>query len=96
MPRNRTVMHIRRPVTQNGPNTVRPPKYLNQTTLRPYTVRHRLAKPTTLTENSQEDKTRGRIRHPNIVAQMKLTTPHDSHNQETRFTKTKHDDKTNR
>ncbi|XP_050554950.1 mucin-5AC isoform X2 [Spodoptera frugiperda] len=95
MPRNRTVMHIRRPVTQNGPNTVRPPKYLNQTTLRPYTVRHRLAKPTTLTENSQEDKTRGRIRHPNIVAQMKLTTPHDSHNQETRFTKTKHDDKTN-
>ncbi|CAH0695012.1 unnamed protein product [Spodoptera exigua] len=96
MPRNRTVMHIRRPVTQNGPNTDRPPKYLNQTTLRPYTVRHRLAKPTTLKENSQEEKlTRGRIRHPNIVAQMKFTTPHDSHNQETRFTKTKHDDKTN-
>ncbi|XP_075969225.1 chitin deacetylase-like 5 isoform X6 [Anticarsia gemmatalis] len=96
MHRNRT-MHIRRPVTENGPNTVKPPKYLNQTTLRPYTVRHRLAKPTTVKEPSHDgDKqTRGRVRHPNIVAQMKLTTPRDSHNQETRYTKIKHDDKTN-
>lgn len=97
MPRNRTIMHIRRPNTGTGPNTNRPPKYLNQTTLRPYTVRHRLAKPTTLKEPSKnEDKTKGRMRHPNIVAQMISTTPRDSHNQETRFTKTKHDDKTNR
>lgn len=97
MHRNRT-MHIRRPVTENGPNTVKPPKYLNQTTLRPYTVRHRLAKPTTVKEPSHNDEkqTRGRVRHPNIVAQMKLTTPRDSHNQETRYTKIKHDDKTNR
>lgn len=97
MPRNKT-MHIRRPVTDNGPNTDKPPKHLNQTTLRPYTVRHRLAKPTTeKTLSHNEDKqTRGRIRHPNIVAEMKLTTPRDSHNQETRFTKIKHDDKSNR
>ncbi|CAB3239718.1 unnamed protein product [Arctia plantaginis] len=96
MPRNKT-KHIRKPVTDNGPNTDKPPKHLNQTTLRPYTVRHRLAKPTTeKTPSHNEDKqTRGKIRHPNIVAEMKHTTPRDSYNQETRFTKIKHDDKSN-
>lgn len=100
--RNRTV-HINKP-TERGPNTIKPPKYLNQTTLRPYTVRHRLAKPTTVNNLStprptQEPKpTRERTRHPNIVTQMRvtMTTPRDSHNQETRFTKTKHDGRTNR
>lgn len=95
--RNRT-MHIRRPQHENGPNTLKPPKYLNQTTLRPYTVRHRLAKPTAVIEpiaSSDDKPSRGRGRHPNIVAQM-LSTPRDSHNQETRFTKTKHDGTTNR
>lgn len=96
--RNRT-MHFRKPMyPDNGPYTAKPPKYLNQTTLRPYTVRHRLAKPTTvkdLTTITDEKQIRGRIRHHNLVA-MKLTTPRDNHNQETRFTKTKHDDKTNR
>lgn len=96
--RNRT-MHFRKPMYyDNGPYTAKPPKYLNQTTLRPYTVRHRLAKPTTvkdLTTTTEEKQVRGRIRHHNLVA-MKLTTPRDNHNQETRFTKTKHDDKTNR
>lgn len=97
--RNRTI-HIRKPET--GPHTVKPPKYLNQTTLRPYTVRHRLAKPTTVQSQptptpTQEPKpTRGRTRHPNIVTQMRVTTPGDSHNQETRYTKTRHDDRTNR
>ncbi|XP_048489110.1 mucin-5AC isoform X1 [Plutella xylostella] len=97
--RNKT-MHIKRP--ESGPHTMKPPKYLNQTTLRPYTVRHRLAKPTTVqtqmtqTTPSQDMKsTRGRTRHPNIVTQTRLTTPRDSHNQETRYTKTQHDDKTN-
>lgn len=98
--RNRTV-HIRKPThSESGPYTMKPPKYLNQTTLRPYTVRHRLAKPTTVSDtlsmNDDNKQTRGRIRHQNIVAQMKHTTPRDSHNQETRYTKTKHDDKTNR
>lgn len=97
--RNRT-MHIRKPnPSDNGPFTKKPPKYLNQTTLRPYTVRHRLAKPTTVkepTNHNDDSQTRGRVRHQNIVAHMKHTTPRDSHNQETRFTKTKHDDKTNR
>ncbi|XP_073957750.1 chitin deacetylase-like 5 isoform X3 [Choristoneura fumiferana] len=96
VPRNRT-FHIRKP-GYNGPNTVKPPKYLNQTTLRPYTVRHRLAKPTTEKEPTTSDdvkQNRGRIRHHNLVAQTKMTTPRDSHNQETRFSKTKHDDKTN-
>lgn len=96
--RNRT-MYFRKPMySDNGPYTAKPPKYLNQTTLRPYTVRHRLAKPTTvkdLTTITDEKQIRGRIRHHNLVA-MKLTTPRDNHNQETRFTKTKHDDKTNR
>lgn len=96
--RNRT-MHFRKPIySDNGPYTAKPPKYLNQTTLRPYTVRHRLAKPTTvkdLTTTTEEKQLRGRIRHHNLVA-MKLTTPRDNHNQETRYTKTKHDDKTNR
>nr|XP_026497041.1 uncharacterized protein LOC113401365 isoform X3 [Vanessa tameamea] len=99
-PRNRTV-HLRKPIrTDNRPNTVRPPKYLNHTTLRPYTLRHRLAKPTT--EKNQNDldeenkKNRGRVRHHNIVAQMLFTTPRDSYKQETRFTKTNHDDRTNR
>ncbi|KOB79386.1 Chitin deacetylase-like 5 [Operophtera brumata] len=93
--RNRT-MHLRRPVHDNGPYTLKPPKYLNQTTLRPYTVRHRLSKPTAVIEPtaSTDDKPRGRGKHPNIVAQM-LSTPRDSHNQETRFTKTKHDGRTN-
>lgn len=98
--RNRT-MHIRKPTpSESGPYTLRPPKYLNQTTLRPYTVRHRLAKPTTVSDsissNDDNKQARGRIRHQNIVAQMKHTTPRDNHNQETRYTKTKHDDKTNR
>lgn len=95
--RNRT-MNLRRPVYDNGPNTLKPPKYLNQTTLRPYTVRHRLAKPTAAIEptaSTDDRPTRGRGKHPNIVAQM-LSTPRDSHNQETRFTKTKHDGRTNR
>lgn len=96
--RNRT-MYFRKPMySVNGPYTAKPPKYLNQTTLRPYTVRHRLAKPTTVTDlmtTTEEKQIRGRIRHHNLVA-MKLTTPRDNHNQETRFTKTKHDDKTNR
>lgn len=99
-PRNRTI-HIRKPAhLESGPHTLKPPKYLNQTTLRPYTVRHRLAKPTTVNEpisaNDDSKQTRGRIRHQNIVAQIKNTTPRDNHNQETRYTKTKHDDKTNR
>lgn len=100
-PRNRTTFHIRKPAhLESGPYTLKPPKYLNQTTLRPYTVRHRLAKPTTVNEptssNDDSKQTRGRIRHQNIVAHIKNTTPRDNHNQETRFTKTKHDDKTNR
>lgn len=98
-PRNRT-LHFRKPTTPSGPFTLRPPKYLNHTTLRPYTVRHRLAKPTTVkeptTQSEDNKQTRGRMRHHNIVAEMKLTTPRDSYNQETRYTKTKHDDKTNR
>ncbi|XP_063617037.1 uncharacterized protein DDB_G0292186-like [Cydia splendana] len=97
-PRNRTI-HIRKPAHDNGPFTARPPKYLNQTTLRPYTVRHRLAKPTTVKETTQTEdnkQNRGRIRHHNLVAQTKMTTPRDNHNQETRLTKTRHDDKTNR
>ncbi|XP_072946390.1 uncharacterized protein Cda5 isoform X6 [Epargyreus clarus] len=94
--RNRTI-HIRRPIRyENNPNTLRPPKYLNQTTLRPYTVRHRLAKPTTVKDGREDNKqTKGIMRHPNIVAQMKFTTPRDSYKQETRYTKTKHDDRTN-
>lgn len=95
--RNRTI-HFRKPMySDNGPYTAKPPKYLNQTTLRPYTVRHRLAKPTTVKglTTTEEKQIRGKIRHHNLVA-MKLTTPRDNHNQETRFTKTKHDDKTNR
>lgn len=98
-PRNKTI-HIRKPIHFDNPNTLRPPKYLNQTTLRPYTIRHRLAKPTTEKNindfNEETKKNRGRVRHHNIVAQMKLTTPRDSFNQETRYTKTNHDDKTNR
>lgn len=91
-PRNRT-MHLKKPIlSTSGPLTQRPPKYLNQTTLRPYTVRHRLAKPTTV----KEPVTVAPTRHPNIVTQTKFTTPLDNHNQESRFTKTKHDDKTNR
>ncbi|XP_047985580.1 uncharacterized protein LOC125225771 isoform X6 [Leguminivora glycinivorella] len=96
-PRNKT-FHIRKPMHDNGPFTARPPKYLNQTTLRPYTVRHRLAKPTTVKETAQTEdnkQNRGRTRHHNLVAQTKMTTPRDNHNQETRFTKTRHDDKTN-
>lgn len=93
MNRNRT-MHIRRPFINIGPNTLKPPKYLNQTTLRPYTVRHRLAKPTAVAQ-TDNTLTRGRGKHPNIVAQM-LSTPRDNHNQETRFTKTRHDGRTNR
>ncbi|XP_063357692.1 mucin-2 isoform X1 [Cydia amplana] len=92
-PRNKT-FHIKKP----GPFTARPPKYLNQTTLRPYTVRHRLAIPTTVKETTRTEdnkQNRGRIRHHNLVAQTKMTTPRDNHNQETRFTKTRHDDKTN-
>ncbi|XP_038208469.1 uncharacterized protein LOC119829815 isoform X5 [Zerene cesonia] len=96
--RNRTV-HIRKPMNNDNPYTLRPPKYLNQTTLRPYTVRHRLAKPTsvkdTLSQSDDTRQTRGKIRHHNIVAEMKLTTPSDSLRQETRYTKTSHDDKTN-
>ncbi|KAJ2940615.1 hypothetical protein O0L34_g14721 [Tuta absoluta] len=100
--RNRT-LHMRKPTnSESGPFTLRPPKYLNQTTLRPYTVRHRLAKPTTakgMTHSTpapdDNKQTRGRMRHHNIVAQMKFTTPRDSQKQETRYTKTKHDDKTN-
>ncbi|CAK1544483.1 unnamed protein product [Leptosia nina] len=96
--RNRTY-HMRLPNHKDNPYTLKPPKYLNQTTLRPYTVRHRLAKPTTtndmIIENEENKQTRGRIRHHNIVAQMKLTTPSDSLRQETRYTKTSHDDKTN-
>ncbi|XP_026320219.1 uncharacterized protein LOC113230481 isoform X7 [Hyposmocoma kahamanoa] len=94
--RNRTI-HFRKPMySDSSPYTAKPPKYLNQTTLRPYTVRHRLAKPTTVKDltTTEEKQIRGRIRHHNLVA-MKLTTPRDNHNQETRFTKTKHDDKTN-
>ncbi|XP_052739383.1 serine-rich adhesin for platelets isoform X4 [Bicyclus anynana] len=95
--RNKTV-HLRKP--SHNPNTLRPPKYLNQTTLRPYTVRHRLAKPTTekyhITHGENNKQTRERVRHQNIVAQnMKFTTPRDSYKQETRFTKTSHDDRTN-
>lgn len=100
--RNRTV-HLRRPLkrpTQGGPHTIRPPKYLNQTTLRPYTVRHRLAKPTTVrmptTTNNQNKQVNGRLRNPTTMSRFKSTTPSDNHNQETRFTKTKHDDRTNR
>ncbi|KAG6446698.1 hypothetical protein O3G_MSEX004578 [Manduca sexta] len=98
--RNRTIPNMRKPVQpESSPYTNRPPKYLNQTTLRPYTVRHRLAKPTPVPVKQvsiQNNKpTTERVRHPNIVAQMKLTTLRDSYNQETRFTKTKHDDKTN-
>lgn len=95
--RNRTT-HMRRPYHDNGPNTVKPPKYLNQTTLRPYTVRHRLAKPSAIQDHSVQKDTNtrgGGGRHPNIVAQM-LTTPHDNHNQETRITKAKYDGRTNR
>ncbi|XP_022114954.2 mucin-4 isoform X2 [Pieris rapae] len=95
--RNRTY-HMRVP-NGNNPYTLKPPKYLNQTTLRPYTLRHRLAKPTTVkdsaTQSEENKQTRGRIRHHNIVAQMKLTTPSDSSKQETRYTKTSHDDKIN-
>ncbi|CAG4995847.1 unnamed protein product [Parnassius apollo] len=93
---NRTT-NVRKPIhSESGPHTVRPPKYLNQTTLRPYTVRHRLAKPIVtegfeIVENKQ---TKGRVRHPNIVAEM-LTTPRDNYNQETRYTKSKHDGKSN-
>lgn len=94
VPRNKS-MSLRKPIrNQNGPFTMSPPKYLNQTTLRPYTVRHRLAKPVNEYNNLEKQKN-ARDRHPNIVAQM-LTTPHDSYNQETRHTKTKHDDKSNR
>ncbi|XP_030021846.2 mucin-17 [Manduca sexta] len=98
--RNRTIPNMRKPVQpESSPYTNRPPKYLNQTTLRPYTVRHRLAKSTPVPVKQvsiQNNKpTTERVRHPNIVAQMKLTTLRDSYNQETRFTKTKHDDKTN-
>lgn len=100
--RNRTV-HLRKPTTRpvhSGPNTIRPPKYLNQTTLRPYTVRHRLAKPTTVKipsmSNDQNKQTRARVRRPTTVTKLKTTTPIDNYNQETRYTKTKHDDKTNR
>lgn len=102
--RNRTAVRMRRPVKRpinSGPNTIRPPKYLNQTTLRPYTVRHRLAKPTTMqtpvvpnSENKQGQ--RGRTRRPSTFTQVKSTTPRDNHNQETRYSKTKHDDRTNR
>ncbi|XP_013149526.1 PREDICTED: uncharacterized protein LOC106111883 isoform X5 [Papilio polytes] len=93
VPRNKS-MSLRKPIrNQNGPFTMSPPKYLNQTTLRPYTVRHRLAKPVNEYNNLEKQKN-ARDRHPNIVAQM-LTTPHDSYNQETRHTKTKHDDKSN-
>nr|XP_037866856.1 uncharacterized protein LOC101740429 isoform X3 [Bombyx mori] len=94
--RNRTI-HLKKPISnESGPYTSAPPKYLNQTTLRPYTVRHRLAKPTTVPETSKQNHTQNRVRmrHPNIVAQ-KLTTPRDSYNQETRFTKINHDGKTN-
>ncbi|CAK1601724.1 unnamed protein product [Parnassius mnemosyne] len=91
---NRTI-NIRKPIySENGPHTVRPPKYLNQTTLRPYTVRHRLAKPTEGSKTVENKQNKGRIRHPNIVAQM-LTTPRDNYNQETRYTKSKHDGKSN-
>ncbi|CAH2989692.1 unnamed protein product [Chilo suppressalis] len=38
---------------------------------------------------------RGRQKHQNIVIQIKHTTPRDNHNEETRYTKTKHDDRTN-
>lgn len=98
--RNRTY-YLRKPnKPENNPNTLKPPKYLNQTTLRPYTVRHRLAMPTTeknqVNQDVENKQMRGRIRHHNIVAEMKLTTPHDSFKQETRITKTGHDDKTNR
>jgi hypothetical protein len=98
--RNRTI-HMRKPAHfESGPFTSKPPKYLNQTTLRPYTVRHRLAKPSSfsppISNNDDRTKTQGRLRHQNIVAQTIHTTPRDSHNQETRYTKTKHDDKTNR
>ncbi|VVC89282.1 unnamed protein product [Leptidea sinapis] len=98
IPRNRTV-HIKIPNYNPNPNTPKPPKYLNQTTLRPYTVRHRLAKPTTpdnidIIEDTKQ-LNRGKIRHHNIVAEMKQTTPSDSIRQETRFTKTSHDDKSN-
>lgn len=95
VPRNKT-LHIRKPV--HNANTLRPPKYLNQTTLRPYTVRHRLAKPTTETfRGANEDKqAKGITRHQNIVAQNMKTTPRDSYKQETRVTKTNHDDRTNR
>ncbi|XP_053618887.1 mucin-2 isoform X1 [Plodia interpunctella] len=97
--RNRTI-YMKKPIilSTSGPFTQRPPKYLNQTTLRPYTVRHRLAKPTT--ENvpvtlAPINDFKGKVRHQNIVAQTKFTTPRDNFNQETRYTKTKHDDRIN-
>ncbi|RVE45208.1 hypothetical protein evm_010149 [Chilo suppressalis] len=97
-PRNRTV-HLRKPIqSDSSPFTLKPPKYLNQTTLRPYTVRHRLAKPTVSSQpiSQNDDKPmRGRQKHQNIVIQIKHTTPRDNHNEETRYTKTKHDDRTN-
>ncbi|XP_059055130.1 uncharacterized protein LOC131849147 [Achroia grisella] len=97
--RNKT-MYSRKPtIFATGPFTQRPPKYLNQTTLRPYTVRHRLAKPTAGKESVtivSTEPTRVNTRHQNLVTQiMKFTSPRDNYNQETRYTKTKHDDKTN-
>ncbi|XP_026758821.2 uncharacterized protein LOC113518216 [Galleria mellonella] len=97
--RNQTT-HVRKPtIFTTTPFTQRPPKYLNQTTLRPYTVRHRLAKPTAIKESVMivsTEPTRGNTRHQNLVTQlMKFTTPRDNYNQETRYTKTKHDHKTN-
>ncbi|XP_060807728.1 mucin-2 [Amyelois transitella] len=94
--RNRTI-HMRKPVvlSTSGPFTQRPPKYLNQTTLRPYTVRHRLAKPTTANVPVTIAPNNGKTRHQNIVAQTMFTTLRDNFNQETRYTKTKHDNKMN-
>lgn len=98
---NQTLKYKKPSSVESSPYTTKPPKYLNQTTLRPYTVRHRLAKPTMVAVKnsaSQSDDTKNRVktRHQNIVAQMKFKTPKDNYNQETRYSKTKHDDKTNR
>ncbi|GBP42083.1 hypothetical protein EVAR_29438_1 [Eumeta japonica] len=98
---NRTSSRSRKPVSHtDGPNTPRPPKYLNETTLRPYTVRHRLAKTTTAKTLTSDDKVttqkvRGRTKLDHTPSMFKSTTSHDSQNQETRLTKTRHDDKTN-
>ncbi|KAM3967605.1 chitin deacetylase-like 5 [Aphomia sociella] len=98
-PRNKTTYARKPTISTSSPFTHRPPKYLNQTTLRPYTVRHRLAKPTVAKDVvtvGPTEPTRGNTRHQNLVTQlMKFTTPRDNFNQETRYTKTKHDDKTN-